>query len=192
MHNKDHMHDDDHHIMTFAIHYPVNVRSLPPKGVRIKIDADEKERQKLKQNHGLIGVDSFRADLHISPWKKRGVRVKGKYQAEIVQACVVTLEPLHQHIEEEIETVFIPEDSKLAKYNEGEDTGEVFIDAEGPDTPEVFHGDTIDVGALLEEFFELSINPYPRKAGVDGNYIEDVEKEEKQPSPFAILKGLKS
>ncbi|WP_295966777.1 DUF177 domain-containing protein [uncultured Bartonella sp.] len=191
MHNNDHTSDNDQHIMKFAIHYPVNVRSLPVKGVRIKIEADEKERLKLKENHGLLGVDSFRADVHISPWKKRGVRVKGKFEAEVVQACVVTLEPLHKHVEEEVESVFVPEGSKLVKYEELENTGEVFVDAEGPDTPEVFYGDTIDVGAFLEEFFELSLDPYPRKEGVHGDYIEDMEKEEKQSSPFAVLKQLK-
>ncbi|CAM1630644.1 Large ribosomal RNA subunit accumulation protein YceD [Bartonella apihabitans] len=186
-----HNNDNDHHVMSFAIHYPVNVRSLPVKGIRIKIDADEKERLKLVENHGLLEVKSFHADVHISPWKKRGVRVKGKFEAEIVQACVVTLEPLPKHIEEEVESVFIPDDSKLVKYQERDNTSEVFVDAEGPDTPEVFHGDSIDIGAFLEEFFELSIDPYPRKEGVDGNYIEDMEKDKTKPSPFAILKQLK-
>jgi len=43
--------------------------------------------------------------------------------------------------------------------------GEILIDAEGPDSPETFSGDTIDVGALAEQFFGLAIDPYPRKAG---------------------------
>lgn len=188
----DHPHNSDQYLMRFAIFYPVNVRSLPVKGLRIKIDADDKERLQLKENHGLLAVDSFRADVHISPWKKRGVRVKGKFEAEIVQACVITLEPLHEHIDENVESVFIPEDSKLVKYETLDDTGEVFVDPDGPDTPEVFHGDSIDIGAFLEELFELSINPYPRKKGVDGDYIEDIGKKEEQVSPFAVLKQLKS
>lgn len=192
MQNNDHTHDDDQHLMHFAIFYAVNVRSLPAKGLRIKIDADAKERLKLKENHGLLAVDAFHADVHISPWKKRGVRVKGKFEAEIVQACVITLEPLHEHIDQNVESVFIPEDSKLVKYEALDDTGEIFVDPDGPDTPEVFHGDSIDIGAFLEEMFELSINPYPRKKGVDGDYIEDIGKEAEQTSPFAILKQLKS
>ena len=39
------------------------------------------------------------------------------------------------------------------------------LDADGPDSPETFSGDTIDVGALAEEFFGLAIDPYPRKPG---------------------------
>ena len=45
--------------------------------------------------------------------------------------------------------------------------GEIVLDADGPDGPETFAGDTIDVGALAEEFFALAIDPYPRKPGVD-------------------------
>ena len=43
--------------------------------------------------------------------------------------------------------------------------GEVLLDADGPDRPETFAGDSIDAGALAEEFFALAIDPYPRKPG---------------------------
>ena len=39
----------------------------------------------------------------------------------------------------------------------------LIIDAEGPDLPETFSGDRLDAGAIAEEFFELAIDPYPRK-----------------------------
>ena len=56
------------------------------------------------------------------------------------------------------------------------------LDAEGPDGPETFTGDTIDAGALAEEFFGLAIDPYPRKTGVavvstDDDDIEPIESE---------------
>ncbi len=61
---------------------------------------------------------------------------------------------------------FCPRISKLGRlgFHSG---GEIVLDAEGPDSPETFSGDTIDVGALAEEFFELAIDPYPRKSGVN-------------------------
>ena len=34
-----------------------------------------------------------------------------------------------------------------------------------PTSRRLFSGDTIDVGALAEEFFGLAIDPYPRKPG---------------------------
>ena len=58
--------------------------------------------------------------------------------------------------------------------------GEILLDAEGPDSPETFSGDTIDVGALAEEFFGLAIDPYPRKQGVSLEAAGDAEPAESE------------
>jgi hypothetical protein len=77
---------------------------------------------------------------------------------------VVTLEPLAAKISEEVSGLYFPEDSKLGRLG-FHTAGEVHLDAEGPDGPETFIGETIDVGALAEEFFGLAIDPYPRSEG---------------------------
>ncbi|WP_074381637.1 YceD family protein [Bartonella doshiae] len=177
--------------MTFALAYPISVRSLPTKGIRVHICADQQECAHLAQNHDLIEVKCCEGKFHILPWKKRGVRVKGLLQARIVQLCVVTLEPLENILRENIEVVFVPEDSKLMKPKISEDTGELFLDAEGADTPEIFHGDKIDVGAIMEEFFELAINHYPRKEGINMDVPENSEEVEQKLSPFSVLKNWK-
>jgi hypothetical protein len=66
------------------------------------------------------------------------------------------------------------------------------LDAEGPDAPETFSGDSIDVGALAEEFFALAVDPYPRKAGVS---LESASKgegpaEESRGPLYEKLRGL--
>lgn len=146
------------------VRFDIHVARLPKKGMQIAIEATERQRRQLASIHGLGSVESFRADLLASGWKRNGVQVTGRVQADIVQACVVTLEPVHSHIDEKISAVFLPELSKLGR--EGfESGGEILIDVDGPDAPETFSGDTVDVGALAEEFFALAIDPYPRKAG---------------------------
>jgi uncharacterized metal-binding protein YceD (DUF177 family) len=111
--------------------------------------------------------------------------------AVLEQACVVTLEPIEQTIEEEIEVLFVPEGSKLAR-NEAVN-GELIIDADAPDLPEVFAGDTIDAGAVAAEYAAMSIDQYPRKPGV--GFVEHIESDgteaDARPSPFAVLKGWK-
>ncbi|WP_208440579.1 YceD family protein [Bartonella raoultii] len=179
------------HQMTFALTYPVSVRSLPVKGTRVYICANQRECAHLAKNHALVEVKSCEGKFHIFPWKKRGVRIKGLLQARIIQLCVITLEPLENILHEKIEVVFVPEDSNLLKPNILEDTGELFLDAEGQDTPEVFSGDKIDIGAIMEEFFELSINHYPRKEGVKMRVMQNGEKSEQKLSPFSVLKNWK-
>jgi len=66
------------------------------------------------------------------------------------------------------------------------------LDADGADSPETFVGDRIDVGAVAEEFFELAIDPYPRKPGLPDEAVPQVfgdagDEDDKPVSPFAKL-----
>ena len=155
----------DHGRSRGPVSFPVHVARLPQKGLAVVIEADEAQRTALAAEHGVASVEAFRAELHVSPWKRNGVQVTGHVAARIVQECVVTLEPLANVVDEPIDAVFLPEDSKLGRAG-FEGGGEILLDPEGPDSPETFSGDTIDVGALAEEFFGLAIDPYPRKDGV--------------------------
>lgn len=148
------------------VSFLANVAHLPQKGMPVGIEADETQRAALAAEHALVSVEAWKAELLVAGWKRNGVKVSGRVEADITQQCVVTLEPLKTHIEEEVSAIYFPEDSKLGRLG-FHGAGEVHLDAEGPDSPETFSGDTIDVGALAEEFFALAIDPYPRKAGAE-------------------------
>jgi hypothetical protein len=155
-----------HEVPVSPVSFVANVARMPQKGLPVVIEADEKQRAALAEEHGLESVESYRAELLVTAWKRNGVKVSGTVEADIVQACVVTLEPIETHISEEVSGLFLPEDSKLGRLGFGEG-GEIMLDANGPDSPELFSGETIDVGALAEEFFGLAIDPYPRKQGAE-------------------------
>lgn len=146
------------------VSFIVNVARLPQKGLPVTIEADDRQRAALAAEHELLDVRRYRVELLVTAWKRNGIKVAGRVDADIVQQCVVTLEPLDATIAEEFSQVYLPEDSKLGRLG-FHTPGEILLDAEGPDSPETFAGDTIDVGALAEEFFGLAIDPYPRKAG---------------------------
>ena len=166
------------------VSYMVNVARLPQKGMQIVIDADEKQRRALAEAHELLSVEKFRAELLVASWKRNGVKVSGTLRADITQACVVTLDPLIATIKEDVEGLYLPEDSKLGRL--GFNTpGEIVIDVEGPDSPELFSGDSIDVGALAEEFFGLAIDPYPRKPGAS---LAPSPPDGDEPTPLAPLR----
>lgn len=152
-----------HDVAGSPVSFAVNVARLPRKGVAVVVDADPAQRERLAALHGLLSVDSYRADLVVTPWKRNGIKVSGRVTARIVQACVVTLDPIEAEIDEAVEGLFLPEGSKLGRQG-FELGGEILLDAEGPDAPELFSGDTIDAGALAEEYFGLAIDPYPRSA----------------------------
>lgn len=179
-----------------ALSFPVSVQRLPQKGLNVKIEADERERAALRDFHDLQDVRSFTADLQIVPWKKDGIRVRGKVHADIVQACVVTLEPIETSIDADIDTLYVPENSRLARLPVDEH-GELIISPEGPDIPETFSGDSLDAGAIAEEFFELAIDPYPRKEDVQVSSAVPLDDEggedgaARPSNPFAALKDWK-
>lgn len=167
--------------------FKVHVRRLPKKGMPVRIEADAAQRAALAEAHGLVAVERFVADLTVRTWKADGVSVAGGVQAEIVQECVVTLDPVPARVDEEIEALFVPEGSRLAVGFRAAE-GELHLSADGPDAPEVFAGDEIDVGALAEEFFGLGIDPYPRKAGIDAPAQPPEEGgDAEKTSPFAKL-----
>jgi uncharacterized metal-binding protein YceD (DUF177 family) len=170
-----------------AISHRVSVVRLPQAGMPVTLKADDKELKRLAKAFDLIDVTGFTAEMLVKKWRKDGVKVTGTVKADIVQSCVVTLEPINATVTNEIEAVFVPENSKLSRPQiSGE--GEIIIDYDGPDLPETFSGDTIDVGALAEEMFGLAIDPYPRKEGADFEFEDrGGTVEEKKPSPFAKL-----
>lgn len=174
-----------------AFSFPVKVGHVSANPVTVTISADQADLEKLKAQWDVLDVVAFEAEIAIGRWKRDGVRLKGRVRATIEQACVVTLDPVQQQIDEEVETVFLPENSRLAKrMTDG--SGEMFLDPEGPDLPDTFSGDTIDVGAVAAEFTALAIDPYPRKPDLDyADRIESDETTDKKPSPFAVLQGLK-
>ncbi|MCR4267015.1 DUF177 domain-containing protein [Nitratireductor sp. ZSWI3] len=169
------------------VSFKVNVHRLPRKGMPVIIEADAAQRAALAGEHDLLSVEGFRADLAVRPWKADGIKVSGRVQADIIQACVVTLEPVESRIDEEVSATFVPEGSRLARNDmEG---GEFVVDAEGPDLPETFLGDLIDVGALAEEFFGLGIDPYPRKPGATVPAPAGPQDEEERTGP--LYEGLR-
>ena len=172
--------------------YPVKVGHISANPVEVTISADAGERAGLAKLWSILEVKALTATFELRRWKRDGVRLKGRVTADLVQACVVTLEPVESHIDEPVEVVFVPEGSKLARLPLASESGEMLLDPDGPDAPEIFTGDSVDAGEVAAEHVALAIDPYPRKpdAGFAG-HIESTDKDDRKPSPFAVLKDWK-
>jgi uncharacterized metal-binding protein YceD (DUF177 family) len=171
--------------------YPVKVGHISANPVRIRLSASEDELKALAKLWNVLSVEYLKSELQVTRWKRDGVKITGDVKAALTQSCVVTLEPVESVLDETFEHIFVPEGSKLARMMTNEH-GEIVLDPDGPDTPDQFTGDTIDVGAVVTEFAALGIDPYPRKPDVDfAGYGETKAEEDKKPSPFAALKDWK-
>lgn len=171
--------------------YRIKVGHVSHNPLALRIEADARERAALAALWGILGVEALSAELKVRRWKKDGVKVMGSIHAETTQACVVTLDPVAQVIDEDVEEIFVPEGSPLARIP-ANDAGEILLDPDGPDLPEPFTGDEIDVGAFVAEMAAMALDPYPRKPGLRfEGHLEQESVAEKKPSPFAVLKNLK-
>ncbi|MEO1397332.1 MAG: DUF177 domain-containing protein [Pseudomonadota bacterium] len=175
---------------------PVNVASLPKKGQRLNLVGDADLRTTLAERFEIDAVETLIGDAEIMPWKRGGVTVKGKVQAELIQPCAVTGDPINTRIDEIVDLTLVPEGSPLA-VPEVSDTGELVLDPEGADLPETFASDTIDIGVIWIEHFALGFDPYVRKEGAEFSDIAaslNIEAEggtDREDSPFAGLAALK-
>ncbi|MFB2551202.1 YceD family protein [Ensifer soli] len=173
--------------------YLVKVGHISANPVEVRLAANEAERRGLAALWGVLDVAELSATLQIARWKKDGVKIKGTVSATVTQACVVTLEPVVQGIREEIEQVFVPEGSRLARHLSEGETAALMLDPDGPDLPETFSGDAIDAGMAVAEHVALAIDPYPRKPGATFDRpLESSAETDVKPNPFAVLKSLKT
>ncbi len=179
-----------------ALSHRIDATKLPAKGLQIVLNPDDEIRGQIADQMRLLSLKQFEAQLRVKPWHKDGVRVTGSLNAQLEQSCVVTLEPVPETIDAEIDAVFVPEDSKLAKPKISAETQELIIEADGDDAPEVFELPSLDVGKVALEFLALELNSYPRSTQADevsstlseeGDFAEDDSEE----NPFAALAQIR-
>lgn len=170
----------------------VHVGRLPQAGMPVTFDATAAERAGVAERLGIVSIDALKAELLVRRWKRDGIAVEGRITGALAQACVVTLEPVPEAVDEPVDLIFVPETSKLARIQPDGD-GELHLDPEGADIPETFRGDTIDLGPFIEELVGLSLDPYPRAPGAEFSELDtDPDPSGGKVSPFAALGRLKA
>jgi uncharacterized metal-binding protein YceD (DUF177 family) len=136
---------------------------------------------------GVESILAFEATVTLRRLSQSRFHYDAELTAGIVQACVVTLEPVESRIARRItrELQLAPRvPREIPSHHE-----ELTLAAGDDDVPETITSLDYDLAAPLLEEFSLSIDPYPRKAGAA--FAARVEPEAPQSSPFAVLKALK-
>lgn len=162
-------------------------------GAALEIAASDNERAALAKRFGFLGLPVFSARVTVDRRVGGRVVVEGRLRGKIVQACILTLDPVTQDLDEAFRIVF-KED--LAEERDPE-SGEALVSAQA-DAPEPLPGHMLDVGEIVAEQLSLAADPYPRRPGVN---LEDVlpkprrdsrgERPVQRRHPFAGLAALK-
>lgn len=173
----------------------VETGQISPEGIQLHLTATADECRALADRFGILAVLRLDARLQIRPDPVLAgcYVVAGQMDAEVEQACVVSLEPVRQRITETFVRSFAPAVAGAGTRSEeaGEDEAD-WLDPDAADPPDLLEDDRIDAGEVVAEELALALDPYPRKAGADlpPEYRPEPEQAAKV-SPFAVLAGLK-
>jgi len=171
----------------------VDIDRMGPAGTALEIAASDSERAALIKRFGFLGLPAFSARVTVDRRPGGQVVVVGRLRGRIVQACILTLDPVSQDLDETFRLVF---KEGLAEERDPE-SGEALVSAQA-DAPEPLPGNLLDVGEIVAEQLSLAAEPYPRKQGVK---LEDVlpkprkdgrpGRHEPRRHPFAGLAALR-
>jgi hypothetical protein len=170
-------------IPTAPLNRFVDLSDLTQAGSLIDVAAKEDELAALAGWADVAAVESFTATVTLKRLSQNRFSLAALLRADVVQSCVVTLEPVCAHIEKAFSRELYCADRR------DEAGGELTLAAGDDETPDPISDLHYDLAAPLLEELSLAIDPYPRKPGV--NFDVPVADSEKPVSPFAILKSLK-
>jgi uncharacterized metal-binding protein YceD (DUF177 family) len=171
----------------------VDLDRMGTNGTAVDIVASEGERAALAKRFGFLGLLAFTARVTVDRRIGGQVVVEGRLRGKIVQACVLTLDPVNQELDDAFRVVF----KKDLSDERDPESGEAVLSAHA-DSPEPLSGNLLDVGEIVAEQLSLMADPYPRRPGAK---LEDVlpkprhggrkGQPEQRRHPFAGLAALR-
>ncbi len=164
-----------------------NLGRLGNAGDVVRFEADAEQRAAIAAQAEALSLARFAVTVQLAKVSSSRFKLDYRLEAEITQACVVTLDPVLSRIDRSFvrELHFVAPGRKAP-----EPAAELDLSGQEEDEPEEIDNLHYDLaGPALEEFL-LALDPYPRCPGVefDPGQVGDPAPE----SPLAVLKSLKS
>ena len=132
----------------------VELARLGALEARYPISAAPAEREALARRFDLLSLDRLEAEIRLQRLAGGMVRVSGRLGADVVQACVISLEPIASVVEQDFTVL----------YGSSAPGKSVMVDLE-TDEAEPYDGDAIDIGEAVAQQLALALDPYPRTPG---------------------------
>jgi uncharacterized metal-binding protein YceD (DUF177 family) len=175
----------------------IDLDRMSSESAALDITASDGERAALAKRFGFLNLPAFSARVTVDRRLGGQVIVQGRLRGTIVQACILTLDPVTQELDDTFRIVFKQD---LAEERDPE-SGEALLNAHA-DAPEPLSGNMLDVGEIVAEQLSLAADPYPRRPGAKledvlsqprrgGKGGGDAGKSEQRRHPFAGLAALR-
>lgn len=150
------------------------------RATTVDLVPDAEARARIAQALDLSALPEARLSGTLAPAPAEGWAFEGRLQAEVVQPCGVTLEPVTTRVDEPLRRLWSPHATDTPA---GGDEVEM-----GDDETEPL-GAEIDLGAVLVEALALAVPAFPRAPGATLADADDAEAPDVR-RPFAGLGDL--
>jgi uncharacterized metal-binding protein YceD (DUF177 family) len=152
----------------------------------LDLRANPDECAALAARFAIPAVERLAARLTLAPETGGTTRLTGTLEADVVQECVVTLEPVAQQVSTLLDLRILPPGTPATDD-----------DPDSPDEVETT-GNSVDLGEVVAEQLALALDPYPRTpdAAIPAE-LEPLPEEPEadatphRPNPFAALARIK-
>ena len=188
-------------------HVPISAEDITAAPRHYEIEADAQERRALAERLDIESVDSAGAsfDIHRDQAGYRIV-VEGRLAAEVTQQCVVTLDSVRSHIEEDFYAYFADSETVIPFVKARKKAGAEPEQANEVETPVVEeheepepldHNGCVDLGELATQYLSLGMPAYPKKDGARHELTDEDVAAGRTPAsarrtPFEALKNWRN
>ena len=145
---------------------------------RQQIEATKSEREKLSRRFELLALDRLTAAVELRRQGDHVIILEAAFEAEFVQSCVVTIEPVEGAVSDRFKLVYGPAEAEQREI--GSQQAEAAF--------EPLNRDVIDIGEAVAQELSLSLPVFPRHPDAT---IEAETLVESTRSPFSSLARLK-
>ena len=172
--------------MMSPINWQVATKQIGEKGLKTKLTLETQDLKYLEKELEIRFLREFICNLEIIPLAKNRFEVQGEMSADFEQSSAVSLNPLPISFHEEFASQFWP-------ISQNDPVKSPELDLEYADEIiEFYEGETLNVGQLIYEQFVINLELFPRADGEVLEWEGDDQSEDKDPSPFDVLKNLKT
>jgi uncharacterized metal-binding protein YceD (DUF177 family) len=160
--------------------------TISDRPAEVALKPSEAERAAIARWLGIMAVESLAAIVRV--WRSQTDRYAyaASFEADVVQACVVTLEPVRSHLAGEFSRRLLIVPRQVGRAQAAESNEVLSAD---DDELEVLSSPFFDLAAPVLEELSLALDPYPRAEGAVFEVRE--QREPAVASPFAMLETLK-
>ncbi len=179
----------------------IHVDHLKNGTTHFDISPEQEDIDRLVRRLGIVAIKKL--DAHVDVSKQPGAvsyHVNGRFNADVVQECVVSGTPVDASVRDEFEGWFsdLSAATSISKARHQKELEKGFGEIpmlDESDDPEALVDGKIDLGELVTQYLSLALDPYPHAPDVE---FDDLAKEKGLVSegadiknPFAALKDWK-